>query len=320
MSTMSESFIPFESIYQTRVWGGRTLETRFGRKLPDPDTPFGEAWEISAREEADSPVSAGPLKGRTLTELWQDPELKREIFGEFAPVGNRFPLLCKILDAKDKLSIQVHPPASVAPELGGEPKTEVWYIAHAEPGAKLYVGLKPGVTSDLFREALEKGTAEECVHAIPVETGQHIFIPSGRLHAIGADLLIYEIQQNSDTTYRVYDWNRVGLDGKPRDLHIEESLMCIDFDDVEPPMDTPEGTLLTECEHFRLEKHRVGSADALAEAIGGRFAILTMISGELTDGETTFVEGDFFLVPEGGDAAGLEPVGKCEFLLTAWPE
>lgn len=319
MSTMSESIIPFESIYQTRVWGGRTLETRFGRELPDKESPFGEAWEVSAREEADSPVESGLWEGKTLTELWRDPELKKEIFGEKAPDGERFPLLCKILDAKDKLSIQVHPPASVAPELGGEPKTEVWYIAHAEPGAKLYVGLKPGVTSDLFREALEKGTAEDCVHAIPVETGQHIFIPSGRLHAIGADLLIYEIQQNSDTTYRVYDWNRVGLDGKPRDLHITESLMCIDFDDVEPTMDEPVGDLLTECEHFRLEKHSVADAESLGTAIAGRFAILTMISGSLSDGETSFVEGDFVIVPVGTSAAGWSPGEGCEFLLTTWP-
>lgn len=320
MSTIPESIIPFESIYQTRVWGGRTLETKFGRKLPDEKSPFGEAWEISAREEADSPVEAGPLKGKTLTGLWKDPELKKEIFGEKAPEGERFPLLCKILDAKDKLSIQVHPPASVAQELGGEPKTEVWYIAHAEPGAKLYVGLRPGVTSDLFREALEKGTAEECVHAIPVETGQHIFIPSGRLHAIGANLLIYEIQQNSDTTYRVYDWNRMGLDGTPRDLHITESLMCIDFEDVEPSMDTPVGNLLTECEHFRLEKHNVNSAGSLASAISGRFAILTMIAGSLINGETAFVEGDFVIVPVGTSAAGWSPGDGCEFLLTTWPE
>ena len=106
---------------------------------------------------------------------------------------------------RDRLSIQVHPPADLAEQLGGEPKAEVWYIAEADPGAKLYVGVRHGVDEECFREALETGRAERCVHAIPVEKGEHIFIPSGRLHAIGAGLLIYEIQQNSDTTYRVYD-------------------------------------------------------------------------------------------------------------------
>ena len=197
MSTQAPSFIRFQPIYQTRVWGGRVLETRFGRELPDKETPFGESWEISAREEADSEVVGGALAGKTLRQLWGDPSLKPQIFGSKAPEGERFPLLFKILDARDKLSIQVHPPASVADELGGEPKTEVWYIAHAEPGAELYVGVEPGVDEKSFREALEQGVAEKAVHAIPVETGQHIFIPSGRLHAIGAGLLIYEIQQNS---------------------------------------------------------------------------------------------------------------------------
>ena len=319
MSNFSESFIPFESIYQTRVWGGRTLESRFGRELPDESSPFGEAWEISARAEADSVVASGSLRGSTLTELWSDKKLKLSIFGPLAPDEERFPLLCKILDARDKLSIQVHPPASVADELGGEPKTEVWFIAHAEPGAKLYVGLKRGVTSADFGAALEQGTAEDCVHAIPVETGEHIFIPSGRLHAIGADLVIYEIQQNSDTTYRVYDWNRMGMDGNPRTLHIEESLKCIDFEDVEPSMDEPLGNLLTECEHFRLEKHAVETASDLSAAIDNRFAILTVISGSLVKGEAKFVEGDFFLVPVGTNAEGLAPDGACEFLLTTWP-
>ncbi|MEM1442617.1 MAG: type I phosphomannose isomerase catalytic subunit, partial [Verrucomicrobiota bacterium] len=214
MSTQLPSFLRFSPIYQTRVWGGRVLESRFGRDLPRDGKPYGESWEVSAREEADSEVEGGPLAGKTLRELWKDAPLKSQIFGTKAPDGDRFPLLCKILDARDKLSIQVHPPSSVADELGGEPKTEVWYIAYAEPGAELYVGVEPGVDENSFRSSLEEGTAETAVHAIPVVTGQHIFIPSGRLHAIGAGLLIYEIQQNSDTTYRVYDWNRIGLDGK----------------------------------------------------------------------------------------------------------
>lgn len=318
MSALPDSFIRFEPIYQTRVWGGRLLAERFGRELPDPEMPFGESWEISARAEADSRVVGGSLDGRRLTELWADRDLRLALFGKAAPEVGSFPLLFKILDARDTLSIQVHPPASVAAEFGGEPKTEVWYIADAAPGAMLYVGVKEGVDEARFREALAHGEAESCVHAVPVKKGQHLFIPSGRLHAIGAGLLIYEIQQNSDTTYRVYDWNRPGIDGKPRELHVEESLRCIDFSDVTPGMDEPEGTLLVPCEHFRLERHALVAGATLDEVTQGRFAIITVVSGQITDGESVFSEGDFFLVPSGG-GAGLHTVGEAEVLLTTWP-
>jgi mannose-6-phosphate isomerase len=289
-----------------------------GRVLPDPELPFGESWEISAREEADSRVVGGSFDGRRLTELWADRDLRLALFGKAAPEVGNFPLLFKILDARDTLSIQVHPPASVAVELGGEPKTEVWYIADAAPGAMLYVGVKEGVDEARFRESLDHGKAESCVHAVPVKKGQHLFIPSGRLHAIGAGLLIYEIQQNSDTTYRVYDWNRPGIDGKPRELHVEESLRCIDFTDVNPGMDEPEGNLLVSCEHFRLERHTLATGATLDEVTQGRFAVITVVSGEITDGKSAFPEGDFFLVPPGG-GTGLHAVGEAEVLLTTWP-
>lgn len=318
MSTAGVSFLRFEPIYQTRVWGGRVLESRFGRELPDGLNPYGESWEISAREEADCRVVGGGLDGKTLGSLWSDPETRATIFGADAPVSERFPLLCKILDARDKLSVQVHPPASVAAELDGEPKTEVWYIAHADPGAELYVGVKNGVTPESFRASLEEGTVAEQVHAIPVVTGDHIFIPSGRLHAIGAGLLIYEIQQNSDTTYRVFDWNRTGLDGRPRDLHVEESMRCIDFSDFEPGMDEADGALLCECDHFRLERHRIGAGEAIEKVIGGRFAILTVVGGELRTDSEVFREGDFFLVPVGGGSGIPAGAGGAEILLTTW--
>ncbi len=318
MSTAAAPFIRFQPIYQTRVWGGRTLEERYGRSLPDPDSPYGESWEISAREEADCKAEGGPWDGITLTQLWSDSDSRAAVFGDNAPAGDRFPLLCKILDARDRLSLQVHPPAEVATELGGEPKTEVWYIAHAEDNAELYVGLKEGVSESDFRAALENGTAEQCVHAIPVRTGDHIFIPSGRLHAIGAGMVIYEIQQNSDTTYRVYDWNRVGMDGNPRDLHIEESLKCIDFDDTEPTMDSAEGNLLCECEHFRLERHRIVSGGKLQSVTNGRFAIITIVGGD-PDTDSDFRAGDFFIVPAGADTSELVAAGDTEILLTTWP-
>ncbi|MDF1753775.1 MAG: class I mannose-6-phosphate isomerase [Verrucomicrobiales bacterium] len=314
----SSSILRFQPIYQSRIWGGRRLETKLGRKLPDDSTPFGESWEISAREEADSKViSPGKYEGQTLTEIWSNPESKNEIFGPDAPNADRFPLLCKILDAQDKLSIQVHPPTEIAEKLNGEPKTEVWYIAGAEKDAKLYVGVKSGVTEAGFRTALENGTAEDQVHVLHPAKGDFIFIESGRLHAIGAGLLIYEIQQNSDTTYRVYDWNRVGLDGAPRQLHIEESLMCIDFDDVEPELDSTDNEVLCECEHFRLEEHSVTRNESINSAVAGRFAILTVVEGEIAWENETAREGDFLIVPHGATTE-ITATSDATVLLTTW--
>ena len=315
----TESYIRFEPIYQTRVWGGRTLESHLHRNLPDDGQPYGESWDISAREEADSRVTEGTLKGRTLSGIWADEEIRDAVFGPDAPDTSQFPLLCKILDARSRLSIQVHPPAAIADELGGEAKTEVWYIAHAEPDAEIYIGVEEGVTEASFRKALEEGTTENLVHTIRPETGQHIFIPSGRLHAIGSGLLIYEIQENSDTTYRVYDWGRVGLDGKPRDLHIEESLKCIDFSDVAPSMDTSSGAVICECDYFKLEKHEIGQGESVQEKVAGRFAIIAVTSGSLEATGAVFREGDFFIVPVGADTTSMVAASDTTFLLTTWP-
>ena len=183
-----------------RIWGGRRLETLFGKVLPT-GARIGESWEIVDRAEAQSVVRDGPWRGKTLHDLWQ--LHRREIFGDIAD-SPRFPLLIKLLDAQEKLSLQVHPPAAVAAELGGEPKTEFWFIADAQPGAELFVGLTKGISRRQFEAALANGTAEECVHRIPVRADDGMFLPSGRMHAIGAGNVIIEIQQNSDTTYRLF--------------------------------------------------------------------------------------------------------------------
>src|SRR5215217_528612 len=208
----------FHPIFKERVWGGRTLEALYGKRLP-PDVPIGESWEIADRPGAESVVANGPLARRTLR--WLMRQHRADLLGDAAPsAGDRFPLLCKILDARDKLSLQVHPPAR-AQELG-EPKTEMWYIAAADPGAELYVGLKRGVTREAFEHGIRDGRVADCFHRIEVHAGDAMFLPSGRVHAIGAGLVIFEIQQNSDKTFRVYDWDRPGLDGRPRDLHVRE--------------------------------------------------------------------------------------------------
>lgn len=226
--------LTFRPIFKERVWGGREIERLYGKTLP-PGAPIGESWEISDRPGNASVITNGPLAGKDLR--WLMEHHATELLGEVKPAtGNHFPLLCKILDAREKLSLQVHPPANQAAGLGGEPKTEMWFIADAAPGAELYVGLKRGVTRAAFEKKIGDGSVAECFHRLPVKAGNVMFLPSGRVHAIGAGLVIFEIQQNSDTTYRVFDWNRVGLDGKPRDLHVAESLASIDFNDFEPKL------------------------------------------------------------------------------------
>jgi mannose-6-phosphate isomerase len=223
--------LTFHPILKERVWGGRNLERLYGKPLP-PDRPIGESWEITDRPEGVSIVANGPLAGQTLAELMQ--AHRQELLGTRADGTGPFPLLVKILDATDVLSLQVHPPAAIAAQLGGEPKTEMWYIAEATPAAAIYAGLRAGVGRDEFARQLQEGTVENCLHRLPVKAGDAMFLPSGRLHAIGAGNVIFEIQQNSDTTYRVFDWNRVGLDGQPRALHVKESLASIDFTDHAP--------------------------------------------------------------------------------------
>lgn len=285
-------FIRLRPLYKERVWGGRMMETLFGRQLP-PGMPVGESWEVVDRPDDVSVVESGPLAGRSLHDLWTD--YRGEVFGERAPDAERFPLLVKILDAREKLSIQVHPPAAVAEELGGEPKTEMWYIVDAEPGAVLYAGLRRGVTREEFEKALREGTAESAVHGIPVAAGDFLFLPSGRLHAIGAGLVIFEIQQNSDTTYRVYDWNRVGLDGKPRTLHIGEALRSINFDDPEPGIGVPDGDTLVQSPLFRVSRRTIRSAAPWGTE--GEFSILAVVSGALEARGMVLRPGDFALVP-----------------------
>lgn len=281
-----------------RIWGGREMERVYRRELPTPNTPYGEAWEMVDREEAQSVVDDGPYAGKTLHDLWTNH--REEIFGAGLPDSERFPILLKILDARDDLSIQVHPPAHLAASLGGEPKTEMWVIVECEPGAKLYVGIKRGVDRAAFERAVKSGTVADCVHSIEPKPGESIFIPSGRLHAIGAGFLIHEIQQNSDTTYRVFDWNRSGLNGKPRELHVEPSLASIDFEDFEPCMDDVANPILADCAYFKTERVEIPQGEHVGAVDLRNFAIVSILSGSLRshDGHL-FSKGKSLLLPKG---------------------
>ena len=307
--------ITFQPLYMERVWGGREFATRLGRTLPG-DQPIGEAWEIVDREEAQSVVADGPFAGKNLHELWN--QHRDEIFGpRHADAGPRFPLLCKLLDARDRLSVQVHPPAAVAPQLKGEPKTEMWYFLACDKGSRIYAGLTTGTTRKSFEEKLRTGEIEQCLHVLPTREGDSIFIPSGRLHAIGEGNVIVEIQQNSDTTYRVFDWNRAGLDGKPRELHIEQSLLSTDFHDFAPPLSHVESGVVAACEHFRVEKKSLAGSQNLRPT--GDFALVTIVSGHATCDGKTYSSGDFLLFPSKASTP-LEPVGgACTILITTIP-
>ena len=312
--------LTFTPIFKERVWGGRNIERLYGKALP-PDVPIGESWEISDRPGDISVVANGPLAGTTLHELVQ--RHGKELLGYEG--AKQFPLLIKILDAQEKLSLQVHPPAQVAPSLGGEPKTEMWYIADATPEADLYVGLKLGATRADFERKVRDGTVAECFHRIPVKAGDVMFLPSGRVHAIGAGNVIFEIQQNSDTTYRVFDWNRVGLDGKPRELHIKESLESIDFEDFEPRLSSAQYSrsptmklrFLIDDPLFRVDGYQVKRAQRYHLRFPAA-QILGLIKGRLKlqygEHELNLKAGDFALLPASLDRVTFTADTQIEYL------
>jgi mannose-6-phosphate isomerase len=289
----------FNPIYQERVWGGRGLEHRLGRKLP-AEQVIGESWEIVDRPEADSVSARGDTQGKSLSELRETETAA--LLGPDWDAAKPFPILVKWLDCQDRLSLQVHPPAEIAGELGGEPKTENWYIAEASEGAAVLAGLQPGVTPEQFAEALkgENGELEALVPRLPTRAGDSLFVHSGRIHAIDAGNLILEIQQNSDTTYRVYDWGRVGLDGKPRQLHIEQSLRSIDFDDAAPSLVRTEGAdvTLADSDVFRLRRLTLESGAQLSFEADEQPRIISIVSGSLELGDgSQFSRGDNVLIP-----------------------
>ena len=249
----------------------------------------------------------------------------QELLGVSCPPGTRFPLLVKILDAQQTLSVQVHPPATVAAALGGEPKTEMWYVAEAGPGAELLAGLKRGVTRPLFEKKLQDGTVAECLHRLPVSTGDALFLPSGRVHAIGAGVVIFEIQQNSDTTYRVFDWNRAGLDGRPRQLHLRESMSSIDFADFEPGLIRSQYSRNPVIKTRYLVQDGLFSVDACRVRRGQRFYLrssalqmLGLLGGRLRlaggGQEVVLAAGSFVLLPACLDRVTLVAETQVEFL------
>jgi len=294
--------LTFTPLYQPRVWGGQKLNEVFGRTLPT-NTPIGESWELVDRPNEQSVVNRGQYEGWSLHRLWS--ERRDELFGDGFS-DERFPILIKILDEAEPLSVQVHPPLNVAKELRGDPKTEIWYFVQTAPDAGVYVGLKDGTSKAKFETALAEGSVADLVHRIPTRPNSFIFIPSGRIHAIDAGNLIFEIQQNSDTTYRVFDWNRVGLNGEPRELHIQSSLASIDFSDFEPSLGEVVEEVIVSCNHFHVERWSLTESRSAHNQ--GQFAVFQCVSGKVEFAGQYFRPGDLFLATAEGHTKTLSPL------------
>ena len=279
--------LTFRPIFKDYVWGGRNLETRLGRALPDGIV--AESWEIAAHPNGSSVVACGPLAGQTLQQV-QD-QLGEALVGvrnRYALAQERFPLLIKLLDANRWLSVQVHPDDAYGLAHEGEfGKTEMWVVLEAEPGAEIIYGFKAGVNRDSFAAALAAGTVEETLHRLPVATGDVVFVPAGSIHALGPGIIVAEIQQNSDTTYRIYDW------GRPRPIHVAQALEVLNFAQIEPGPVTPtvmasaEGVqsglrreLIGHCQYFQTERITLSAGEKYSgRCAGGSFEIWGALSG-----------------------------------------
>lgn len=218
----------FEGNYKTALWGGERIAKIFNRE--NTPSPCSESWEICAHSSSPSVISNGSLAGRDLESVIKEFGVK--IVGTESPKENEFPLLIKLIDAKTRLSVQVHPNEKTAPLTKGEPKTEMWYVLGCDEGktsVSIFAGLKEGVNGNDIESAIESGKFSDVIVEHDAQAGDCFFIPGGLVHAIGDGALIYEVQQSSNTTYRLYDWGRVGADGKARELHVKESVSTIDY-------------------------------------------------------------------------------------------
>ena len=277
----------FYPVYKDYIWGGRRL-AELGKILPE-NGRVAESWEISAHPNGISVISNGPLAGISLTDACE--KLGSDLLGTALPKGQRFPLLIKLIDAQDCLSVQVHPDDDYAAyhEKGSPGKSEMWYVVSASPGARLIAGLKPGVDRRTFADAILSGNCLDLLNEVLVKPGDAINIPAGLVHAVGAGLVLYEIQQNSDITYRVFDYNRRNDQGQLRPLHIEKALDVIDFNRKEThPL--IQGLIIRNSQitrrvlvlnrYFFVEELSVHGNGAAFSNDGSRFSALTVISGE----------------------------------------
>ena len=315
----------FEPYFRAQIWGGRQLEPYMGRPLP-AEGPFGEAWILSDQPLHVSRVADGPFEGSTLAELWAS--RLADLVGPDKPMPKRFPLLLKYLDCQQHLSVQVHPNDELVRRLHPDEsgKTECWVVIEAAPEARIYAGLRAGITQRDLEWHLDAGTVAECLHSFVPKKGQFLFLPAGTVHAAGGGLLLAEVQQSSDVTYRLYDWNRVGPDGKPRPLHREEALASIDWSAgpaipisslslTEPPDENHRESLVT-CGYFTVERFHL--ATPLDMPYVGQLSAWMILDGDavLSSGETgyrrSFRPGEAVLVPATAESLRWSPTSKTE--------
>lgn len=303
--------LKFVPVYKEVLWGGSRIGQIFDRQLPSGKT--GESWELCSHQNGMSVVANGSLAGKTVAELLQSD--KAAVMGAAyaaAHPENRFPLLVKIIDANDNLSIQVHPGDEYAYRVEQEPgKSEAWYVLAAEENAQIVYGLREDVTKEAFGEALRRGNPVDALRYVPVKAGDMIYIPSGVVHAALKGVMVYEVQQNSDTTYRIYDFHRVGQDGKPRQLHIDKALDVIRFGGQES---TDFSVSCISCRYFSMEKAFVG--ETREGKTNDSFVVLCIVAGEgriaWQEGSMTVRAGETVLIPACLGEYVLS--GKLEFL------
>lgn len=292
-----------QPVFKETVWGGRQIAAVFGKEIPSEHT--GEAWEVAAHDNGKSVILTGKMAGKNLQQaIEEEPEA---ILGSavFKKYGKHFPLLIKLIDAADRLSVQVHPNDEEAKRLEGpgeNGKTEMWYVIDAKPGAQLIYGVNRPVTPQEFADAVKSQTLDQIVNWVPVHKGDTFFIPAGTLHAIGAGILIAEIQQNSDTTYRVYDYGRIGLDGKPRALHTEKAKQVTCLTPRYEAVNIDDGVC---CPYFQTYRRKLQGQQEISVS-KEHFQILMMLEGSAVLAGRPFKEGDTVLLPAAAGTVQLE--------------
>ena len=319
----------FEPIYQYRLWGGRRLGSLLAAPLPE-DEPIGEAWILTDRDDHRSLVANGPLKGKNLQELIQ--QFPEEMLGKLAGHSHRFPLLLKFLDVSKTLSVQVHPPDAykeLIPQ-GETGKTEAWVVLQTGPKARIYAGLKPGATAKILGQAMTDGTvSEQLAHFIP-KVGDAVLIPAGTVHAL-SDVVVFEVQENSDVTFRLFDWNHVDLQtNRPRPLQIDQALACINFErgaiGTKTPVIEIAKPILRErlmwCDHFGVWRIQGEAPFTVGAASLPRVLVCLAGEGCLKQGgvDCEFAQGDVVFLPAVIGACFCRPHGAVAVLEISLPE
>jgi mannose-6-phosphate isomerase len=312
----------FEPIYQYRLWGGRRLAGLLSAPLPG-DGPIGEAWVLSDRDDHPSRVADGSLKGRTIGQVLE--RFPEQVMGNFAGRFRRFPLLLKFLDVREMLSVQVHP---TDPETA---KTEAWVVLEAGARSRIYAGLKPGATAEVLRRAVADGTVADHIACFHPAAGEAVFNPAGMVHSLGGGVVVFEVQQNSDVTFRLYDWNHVDpKTGKPRPLQVEQALACINFGPcagglVAPVVEQMSPVCreqLFECDYFRLWRVRGESQFAAGSGNVPRVLVCIEGTGQIEHDGAAYEagKGDVFLLPAVLGACAFQPRGPVNVLEIEIPE